>query len=148
MAIKVPTKYLIIAIAFAILALFIGGWWLGMSKQRKALKSLSDAYSDTIRQYTLTINGKTAHIAQVEQQLATEKEVKKALELTNKDLRKLNIRHINEINRLNLQIDTLLTQVFHNGEIIIVQQQTIDSLSHDTVSVKKNAILLPFDWKK
>ncbi len=148
MSITVKTKYIFIAILTAFLALFFFGWHLGSSRQRNALNSTVDSLKFEINNYKAQLHGKTVYISQVEQELATQRELIKKGELEKAELRTLNIKKVNEIARLNLTIDTLLTRVEHNGNIVSVLTEKIDSLSKQPISVKKNALLLPFSFSK
>lgn len=137
--VKVPTKYLILAIFLAICATFIGGLYLGHKKTKDALNRLETA-QNTISHYKTKIGQDSVFIVQTKQVLASEREAKKALELTNKDLRKLNIKQANEITSLKLRVDTLLEDVNHDGTIVVI---------HDTITqTATNAILLPFSFEK
>lgn len=151
MSVTIKNKYILYAIA-GLLCLFVGTYYLGRLvghlRTDRANEATTGALRGEISHYIALVQDKETYIASVEQQLATEKEAKKALELTNKDLRAMNIKHLNEISVLKMQIDTLMTDISHNGQIIAIQQEKIDSLTNQPVSVKKNAILLPFDFNK
>ena len=147
----IKNKYLLLAVV-ALVGLFVGTYYLGRLvghlRADNSNEATTEALQGEISRYIALVQDKETYIVSVEQQLTTEKEAKKALELTNKDLRAMNVKHLNEISALKLQIDTLMTDISHNGQIIAIQQEKIDSLTNQPVSVKKNAILLPFEFTK
>jgi hypothetical protein len=145
---QVKSKYLVFALCGVIATTFMGGWYLGYRRTSNALKPQITTLNTQLRQKTIKIEGQEFYISIADQKITTLKQAKRDGDVRNEELRKLNLRQVNEINRLKFRIDTLLTDVSHNGKIISVLTEKIDSLSHDTVSVKKNAILLPFSWKK
>jgi hypothetical protein len=137
---KIKTKYIILAILIVLAGLFILGWCVGHKKTKDALNRLETA-QNTISHYKTKIGQDSVFIVQTKQVLASEREAKKALELTNKDLRKLNIKQANEITSLKFRVDTLLEDVGHNGIIIITDTVFADN-------TQQNAILLPFSFEK
>lgn len=138
--VKVPTKYLILATCGAILALLCLGWYSGFAKGRKPLKSLENALNDTVAYYTVKIDGKDTYIAEKEQEITTKNELIRQGEIDRKTLRAINLKQVDEINKLKLRVDTLLEDVGHDGTVVVV---------HDTVTnTPANAILLPFDFTK
>jgi hypothetical protein len=146
MSVSIKSKYIVGIILGLFLALFIAGWYVGARKERKARQEEITASKFKLAKKTIELNEMAVYLTQAEQALATEKELVKAGVIEREALRKLNIKYLNEISRLVLQIDTLMTDISHNGQIITIQQNTIDSLTHQTVSVKKNVILLPFEF--
>jgi hypothetical protein len=148
MSITVKSKYIVGLILILFVALFIGGWYMGVRKERKARTTELNALKFELSKKTIELNKKTVYLTQTEQALATEKELVRAGIVEREVLRKLNIKYLNEISKLSLRIDTLMTDISHNGQIITIQQNVIDSLTHDPVSVKKNVIALPFDFYK
>jgi len=148
MSIQVKTKYLVFALLGFVLATFVLGLYLGHRKAQNASVATINALKFELSQKTIELNKKTIYLTQTEQALATQKDLVKAGVIEREELRKLNIKHVNEINKLNLQIDTLLQNVDHNGVIIITQQSTIDSLTAQTVKKEQKAILLPFSFNK
>jgi hypothetical protein len=148
MAIQFKTRTIIGLILALLLITLGGGWYWGHLQGDRALNSLKSALNDTISHYVVKINNNTVYIAQVEQEILSQREVIKQGEISRKELRTLNLKQASEINRLKFRIDTLLTDVSHNGKIISVLTEKIDSLSNDTIIVKKNAILLPFNFTK
>lgn len=151
MSIQIANKYLFTAILVAFLALFFGGWYLGASKSKKALKSSENALNEVkfeLSKTKIELDKKTIYLTRAEQEVATQKELVKAGVIEREELRKLNIKYLKELDRLNLQIDTLLANVNHNGQIIIVQQNKIDSLYNNVAKIPQKAILLPFTFDK
>lgn len=148
MAIQIKTRYLILGLILALLSLFLLGWGIGSSRQKKSLTSVADSLKYEITLSKIEIDKKTVYLTKVSQELTTEKELRKKDIVDKGTLRKLNLKQVNEIAKLKFRIDTLLTDVSHNGNIVSILTEKIDSLTKDTVSVKKNAILLPFDFNK
>jgi hypothetical protein len=148
MSVTIKSKYIVGLILGLFLALFITGWYVGVRKERKARTAELNALKFELSKKKIELDKKTVYLTQAEQALATEKELVRAGVVEREALRKLNIKYLNEISRLILQIDTLMTDISHNGQIITIQQNVIDSLTHEPVSVKKNMIALPFDFFK
>jgi hypothetical protein len=132
-----------------VLAAFLFGGYVGRQKGINSRKPLIDALTSQISHYTAVIHGDSLEIAQTRQELVTERQARRELEITNRDLRALNVKQANEISRLNLQIDTLLKDVMHNGEVISILDSQIQGLKEAGESIKKQkAILLPFQFSK
>jgi len=141
MSIKVSNKTLFLAILIAILAIFFGGWYLGFTKNNKAQNVLIQEQKKEIERLVVQINDTEYYVTKVEQELATEKELRKKDILEKKELKALSLKQANEINRLSIRIDTLLEDVSHTGNIIPTDTVYVDNTPH-------NAILLPFSFAK
>jgi hypothetical protein len=141
MSFQLKTKYVIIAIIGVFLALFIIGYIIGQRRGESASNSVISALNSEIRHYIVRIGDDSVYIAQKEQEIKTVKQAKKDGDIRNEELRKLNLKQVNEISRLKLRIDTLLSDISHTGQIIHTDTVYIDSISH-------NAILLPFSFNK
>jgi len=141
MAIQIKTRYLILGLILALLSLFLLGWGLGSSKQKKSLSGLVNGLKYEITRSKIEIDKKTIYLAKTQQELTTERELRKADIVDKETLRKLNLKQTNELTKAKLRIDTLLTQVSHSGQIITI---------HDTVTINnpKKAILLPFSFTR
>ena len=81
------------------------------------------------------------YIASVEQEIMTLREAKRNGDVEREELRKLNIKHLNEITRLKLRIDTVFINVPHTGTVIEVPGDT-DS------DRQESALLLPFGFQQ
>jgi hypothetical protein len=137
---KIPMKYLLIAIAVFVLALFFGGWYWGAKRANDASEVVQTALKHELTSITVQLNDKEYSLIKAEQEIITQKELIKQGELSKKELKVLNIKQANEISKLKFQIDTLLKDVDHSGQIVIV---------HDTITKEpKNAMLLPFAFGK
>lgn len=154
MSIVLKTKWIVVAVIVAILALFITGYICGHKKGDRVLNDLKSAYSDSLATYKTEINGKTTYIAQIEQEIATKSELIRLGEIERKELRAINLKQVNELTKLKFRIDTLLEDVAHNGQIIDVNKDsTLNNLpkeqltSNDSIT-KQKAILLPFSFEK
>ena len=133
-------KHLILASAIVFLATFYFGWHLGREKGKTTLEMERLLLNNEISTYITKIGDDSVYIAQKEQVIITQREAIKRGLVEREELRKLNIKHLNEISRLKLQIDTLLTDVSNDGIVVVI---------HDTISVTPhNAILLPFNFSK
>ena len=139
MSISIKTKYWLIGILILILGIFFSGWHLGRAKANNAHKAIENALSEEIRRYVVEINHQKLYITEKEQEVETLRQAKKDGEITNEELRKLNIRYVNELTRLKLVIDTMLANVPHDGQIVVI---------HDTLNNKQNCLLLPFTFSK
>jgi hypothetical protein len=139
MSLSVKNKYLIGGILIVLLAIFFGGWYLGASKAKSALKPTIHAQSKLISQYVAEIDNHKAYISQIEQEVKTLKQAKKDGDITNEELRKLRLKDVNELTKAKVLIEVLRDSIKHNGRVIII---------HDTTALdnNKNAILLPFDF--
>lgn len=138
--IKIANRYLFLALFVAFAGLFTLGWCMGASKKKDALNRLEMAQNEILF-HKAKIGRDSVFLAQTEQKLVSEREAKKALELTNRDLRAMNIKQANEIDRLKFRIDTLLEDVGHTGHIIHIDTVFVDN-------IPQNAILLPFSFEK
>lgn len=150
MAIRFSTKYLFLAIIIALAGIFFLGRYTGHKKADNASNALILALNDSISSYQYKVGDLTRTAFEQAQIITTQKEAIKRGDLERKELRALNLKLVSEINELNLQVDILLENVTHSGTIIVVQQETIDSLNRDInrVKVSQKAILLPFAFTK
>jgi hypothetical protein len=139
MSFKLPTKYVIIAVCVAIFGIFLLGWCLSAKRAKSASNAIEIALNKEIERQTVIINSQKLYVTSIEQEIETLKQAKKDGDVTNQELRKLNLKQVNEISRLQLVVDTLFEDVFFGGEVIEV---------HDTVNVTRNAIKLPFTFEK
>ena len=118
------TRNVIIAVILTILAIFSLGWCLGHKKAKDAYNATINALTGEVTRTTIELNNAKLYVASVEQEIETIKQAKDAGDVTNKELRALNIKQLNEISRFKMQIDTLLTDVSSNGKIVVI---------HDTI---------------
>jgi len=134
----IRTRNVIIGVLVAIIVLFLAGYISGHRGKDRATEALSRGQADTISYYQTKIDGINTYIASVEQEIKSLRQAKRDGDITNEELRKLNLRQVNEISSLNLRIDTLLTDITHTGRIDTVYA---DNVPH-------NALLLPFGFEK
>ena len=140
MSIQVKSKYLFLASLIAIIGIFFGGWYIGATKDKNALNTTIETQKKELQRMTIELCDKEYYVTSVEQELATERELRKQDIFEKKELKALNLAKTAEINRLKLRIDTLLEDVNHNGTIITI---------HDTITLQpKDALLLPFEFQK
>jgi hypothetical protein len=135
---KIKTKYLIGIIFTVILTSFLFGWVYGHKKGVKASEPILSALKGELSRTVIELNNAKLYVTSVEQEIKTLKEAKKAGDLTNKELKALNLKQVNEISRLTFKIDTLLEDVPHTGRV-------------DTIYIDKkqeSVIILPFSFVK
>jgi hypothetical protein len=138
---KAKIKYIILAIIIVFAGLFFCGWHFGHKKAESASNDAKIALNKEITRLIVEIGDKKTYIASIEQAYKTQKQAIKSSELSREELRKLNLKTVNELTRAKLRIDTLLADVSHNGHIITI---------HDTITINKdqNCILLPFTFSQ
>jgi hypothetical protein len=141
MSIKVRTPYLAIIILALLASTFFVGKYLGSKKTDNALNGLILAKNRQIETYEVMLRDAKTFVTEKDQEVTTLKEAKKSLEVTNEELRKLNIRTLHELTRLNLQIDTMLDDISNMGIIIPINEPIVDNKP-------QNAIKLPFSFIK
>lgn len=149
MSLKIKNKYVFIAVLLLALTIFGFGGYLGMSGQRSKRLSDETAYKEEIKRYKLRIGQDSLYVVQANQTIASQRELIKQGEIDRETLRKLNIKHLNEISKLKLQIDTLLEDVQHNGQVVDILDSQIANLNDSLQNVsykKRKAILLPFEF--
>jgi len=138
MSISIKSRNLIIALFLAFCGAIILGWYLSSKRTKDALNRLESAKNELIT-FKAKIREDSVIIVLSEQEVVSQKKAKEALEITNRDLRTLNMKLTTNISKLQFRIDTLL-QVKHDGRIIVIR---------DTVTkVPSNAILLPFTFSR
>jgi hypothetical protein len=151
MSYTIPNKYLILAIGLLILGIFFGGWYIGATKDKNALNTTIEAQKKEIQRMSVEINDTEYQVTKVEQELMTEKELRKQDIFEKKELKALGLKQANEISRLKLRIDTLLEDITHDGQIITILNSQITNIDNniDTMSMlHQKAILLPFTFEK
>lgn len=146
---KIPVKYIILVFILIATALIYSGYRLGQSKIDRALQTTIDAQNDQIQKHITRIGDDSVFIAQKDTEILSQREAIKRGDIERKELRALNLKQVSEINRLNLRVDTLLSDISHNGQIIDVLNSQITSMDtrKDTLTMQK-AILLPFEFHK
>jgi hypothetical protein len=138
MSVSIKNKYLFGGILVVFLALFGLGWYLGQKKTNNASMVVQNALKQQLSTITIQLNDVEYSLTKSEQIVATQKELVKQGELNRKELKTLNLKQANEISKLKFRIDTLLEDVGHTGQVIVI---------HDTVTGQpKNCMLLPFTF--
>lgn len=145
---KVKTRNIILGVLFATIVLFLAGYISGHRGKDRATEALSRGQADTISYYETKIDGINTYIASVEQEIKSLRQAKHDGDVTNQELRKLNLKQVNEISRLGLKIDTLLQNIDHNGQVIDVLNTQIVNYKAANDSISRKAILLPFSFNK
>ncbi len=140
MSLTIRTRHIVVGVILCLLLTLGLGWWLGYSRQKKVAEIALKEAKNELQTLTVQLNDKEYSLTKIEQELATERELRKQDVIDKETLRKLNIKHVNEISKLKLRIDTLLEDVGHTGQIITIRD-TINQLP-------SNALLLPFGFQK
>lgn len=144
----IKVKHVILTLFLTITAIFFFGHAIGHQKADNVSTQLIGALNEEIQRYVVQINENRFYITSAEQELTTQRALVKSGLLEREELQKLNIKQANEISRITLKIDTLLSDISHNGQIIsILNSQIANNNNKDTVS-KFNVIRLPFDFNK
>jgi len=146
--IKVKTRTILVGVILSLLIAFLGGWYYGYQKEKKAAEIALNSLKDTIQKLTVQINDTEYYLTRAEQELITERQLRKQDIFEKGELKKLNLKQANEIARLNLRIDTLVEDIVHNGEIIVVQNDRINDLDNKVSLPTHKAIKLPFMFDK
>ena len=153
MSLQIKNSTLLIVLLGVFIGVLALGWTLGTSHERKSAKATQDSLQKEITRLVVELNDKEYYATKVEQELATEKELRKKDIIEKKELKALNIKQANEITKLRMKVDTLLHDVIHNGQVIDVLNSQIanyDNANQDTVARKSHqkAIILPFMFEK
>jgi len=141
MSITIKTRYIFLAVLLGISTLLFIGYRYGHKRGENVLQASVDAQTNAIHRYEIELNRIKTYVTEKEQEIMTLRQAKDAELIRNEELRKLNIKYVNELTRLKIAIDTLMSNVSHNGQVVIV---------HDTIKINndKEAILLPFTFAK
>lgn len=136
MTIKV--KILILVAISVVAALFVSGYILGRKKGDNTSQTTIAVLKDEISRYSITMGDLTLQVAEKEQVILTQREAIRKGNITREEMRKLDMKRVAEITRLNMRIDTLL-QISSDTEVVFI----------DTCSgIPKPALLLPYTWSK
>jgi opacity protein-like surface antigen len=141
------TKYLLIAIPIVLCLVFFAGYIRGHGKAESASKARLDSLNNIISSYVVMLDDTKTYVTKIEQELKTEKEARQDGDISRKELRALNIKHLSEISRLKARIDTLLIDISHNGQVINKTDQWLtlngrfDSKGKLDVTLKMNLSL-------
>ena len=138
---KISTKYVILIAIALLIGAFLFGGYLGRKRANSALEPVIDGLNGQIRRDSIDLHGKTLYIAEVNQELKTEREARRQGDIEKEELRKLNIKHLNEITRLKLRIDTIFINIPHTGTVIEVPSDTESDR-------QESALLLPFGFQQ
>jgi len=140
MKLQIKTRYIALGIIIVLTGLFLFGWHLGHKKAESLLNDVISTKNKEIETYVIELKSRAVYLTQVEQEVQTLKEAKKEGLIDREALKALNIKQTAEISKLKIQIDTLLENIDHSGEIVVV---------YDTITeIPKNALLLPFTFEK
>lgn len=140
MSFTIKNRYLALGLILALLSVFAFGWGIGARKGRSSLTEAINGLNNEISRQELIIGDKTVYASSLEQEVTKQKDALRRLNIDNSDLRALNIKLTDDVSRLQFRIDTLLEDIGHSGQIVVV---------HDTITeTPKNAIVLPFSFNK
>jgi len=133
------TKYFILALIGLITATFLLGRYSYRQKAESALNDIYVALNDTVEHFKYRIDTTAFYASRISQIVVSQKEAIRNLEITKEELRKLNLKKANELTKLKLQVDTLLTNISSTGNIMVVYDTII---APDSI----NVIRLPFTF--
>ena len=149
MNLKIKTKYVVLAVLLALIALFVFGWHSGMSKERSLRTTQENAFKDEIKRYKIKVGQDSLFVVASSQTILSQRQLIKEGIIEREALKRLNVKQLNEVSILKVRIDTLLANVTHNGQIIEILDSRIANYkagSKDTTKFK--AIRLPFEFNK
>lgn len=149
MNLKIKTKYVVLAVLLALIALFVFGWHSGMSKERSLRTTQENAFKDEIKRYKIKVGQDSLFVVASSQTILSQRQLIKEGIIEREALKRLNVKQLNEVSLLKVRIDTLLANVTHNGQIIEILDSRIANYkagSKDTTKFK--AIRLPFEFNK
>lgn len=142
MSIQIKNYVVVLIIAGLLAAFFGAGWYLGYKKKNNAQESIISTQWGLLKKYTYDIDSLRKYVAEKESVIMTLKQALAQGLIDKEEMKKLNIRHVNQITALKLRVDTLL-QIIHDGQVVVVP---------DTVFITDDggysAIILPFSFKK
>lgn len=121
---------------------FSFGWYFGMARERSSSKPLVEGYENTIERLRIQLGDEVLYGTKVSQQLVTEKELRKQAEISREEMRKMHLKTLNELTKLQMRIDTLIANIPHNGTVVDVPVITV---ANDSL---QKAIRLPFQFYK
>jgi hypothetical protein len=140
MAITIKTRYIVITSIALLCGIFFFGWRLGYKKGDRVSTAQISALNGEINRYVVELNNKTTYVAEIEQQLLTQKEAVKKGAIENAELKALNLKKVNEVAFLKGQVKIFKDSVAHTGNIIIVTPC-------DSTQESRPAIELPFTFR-
>ncbi len=131
-------KYVIALVLALTLALFLFGYTVGRSKGYSALNQADSLFQTEISKYKATIDGLEYKVSEKEQVVMSQREAIRKGELSREEMRKLDVKRVADITRLEAMIDTLLT-IPPNTKVVYVDTCT---------GIPRPAMLLPFSFEK
>jgi hypothetical protein len=134
-------KVLIPLVLSITVGIFILGWVFGAKKNNTAHVGAQNALNQEILRQSVVINEQKTYITSIEQENMTQKDAIKRGDIEREELRKLNLKTVNELTKAKLTINILLDSVANNGTVIIIK---------DTITINnpQKAILLPFQFSE
>ncbi len=140
--IQIKNKTLVIIFLSVIVATFAGGWLLGRFARDRASEGLISSQSVLIKTYVYQIGDLKKKAAETEQLVFDLRYAVEMAMISKEEYRKLAMRYVNEMTALQLQVDTLLQDVEHNGQIIHIDSTIV------VQDYGESVIVLPFTFKK
>lgn len=96
MSFKIPVKYTILGIIAFLVGIFLLGWCLSAKHTKSVLNPTINALNAELTRTVVKLNNVNLYVTSVEQELETIKQAKANGDVTNKELRKLNLSQANE----------------------------------------------------
>ena len=132
------TKHLIL-IAFGLICLlFLFGYSVGRKNKDSALNQAELNHSKELLRYNIKLDSITLIVVEKEQEILTQREAIKQGFITKEEMKKLDIKRVNEITKLKARIDTLL-HIKPDAKVVYV-----DTCGENP----RPALLLPFSFEK
>jgi hypothetical protein len=135
--ISIKTRIIVFACLLTITGIFISGYIFGHRKANRVATVNIEALGKEISRYEIELNNRKYYITSVEQELKSLSQAKSDGDVANAELRKINLKQVQEISLLKLKIDTLIN-IPHSGKV-------------DTVIIEgkpQNVLYLPFSFEK
>ena len=109
MKIKANTLLVIFLISGLFLTTFFFGYKVAQQKGEVRYNRAEIGQKEEIKRYSVIIDSVELSVVEKEQEIMSQREAIRNSQIEKEELKKLNIKRLNEITRLKLRIDTLLT---------------------------------------
>ena len=115
------TKHLIL-IAFGLICLlFLFGYSVGRKNKDSALNQAELNHSKELLRYNIKLDSITLIVVEKEQEILTQREAIKQGFITKEEMKKLDIKRVNEITKLRARIDALINiQIPSDTEVVFI----------------------------
>ena len=142
MSVTIKTKWVVLAIAIAIVGVFFSGWYLGRQAFNRVLNHTEDSLKHKIDSMYIILKERSFYAYEVEQEVKTLKQAIKEGLVEKQALKALNLRYVSEVTQLRGQVRILADSIANTGDVIVITD--CDTTTKDTAK----AIKLPFSFGK